>query len=213
MQAVAGLFNAISRYSTHLLENSPRVYSPFWYTYDGNASSFDFCSLLHACALFSFDFWFFFFFLVFESLRSYYFLASFKVVCPYQAKTPWNVSLNAINWTTIANLYYLITAQSYYCWVAIRKFFWFNEIQLFSFLASPFHNDMHACKHSHGWVPMLMNWMCFFQAWDLYYHVFKRIDKQLQTLTTLDLQASHLFMHLPTFEGEFQSLYVSNVRR
>lgn len=27
------------------------------------------------------------------------------------------------------------------------------------------------------------------QAWDLYYHVFRRIDKQLQTLTTLDLQA------------------------
>ncbi|KAM7263834.1 hypothetical protein ACFE04_001517 [Oxalis oulophora] len=27
------------------------------------------------------------------------------------------------------------------------------------------------------------------QAWDLYYHVFKRIDKQLQSLTTLDLQS------------------------
>ncbi|EYU37539.1 hypothetical protein ABFS82_02G047600 [Erythranthe guttata] len=27
------------------------------------------------------------------------------------------------------------------------------------------------------------------QAWDLYYHVFRRIDKQLQTLTTLDLQS------------------------
>ncbi|KAL3621059.1 hypothetical protein CASFOL_035971 [Castilleja foliolosa] len=27
------------------------------------------------------------------------------------------------------------------------------------------------------------------QAWDLYYHVFRRIDKQLQTLNTLDLQA------------------------
>ncbi|KAA8545738.1 hypothetical protein F0562_020811 [Nyssa sinensis] len=27
------------------------------------------------------------------------------------------------------------------------------------------------------------------QAWDLYYHVFKRIDKQLQTLTTLDLKS------------------------
>ncbi|XP_057977812.1 serine/threonine-protein kinase TOR isoform X2 [Malania oleifera] len=27
------------------------------------------------------------------------------------------------------------------------------------------------------------------QAWDLYYHVFRRIDKQLQSLTTLDLQA------------------------
>ncbi|KAB2050892.1 hypothetical protein ES319_A12G018000v1 [Gossypium barbadense] len=27
------------------------------------------------------------------------------------------------------------------------------------------------------------------QAWDLYYHVFKRIDKQLQILTTLDLQS------------------------
>ncbi|PIN07839.1 DNA-dependent protein kinase [Handroanthus impetiginosus] len=27
------------------------------------------------------------------------------------------------------------------------------------------------------------------QAWDLYYHVFKRIDKQLSTLTTLDLQS------------------------
>ncbi|GMP38639.1 hypothetical protein CsSME_00009804 [Camellia sinensis var. sinensis] len=26
-------------------------------------------------------------------------------------------------------------------------------------------------------------------AWDLYYHVFRRIDKQLQTLTTLDLQS------------------------
>ncbi|CAI9770001.1 unnamed protein product [Fraxinus pennsylvanica] len=29
----------------------------------------------------------------------------------------------------------------------------------------------------------------FIQAWDLYYHVFRRIDKQLQTLTTLDLQS------------------------
>lgn len=28
-----------------------------------------------------------------------------------------------------------------------------------------------------------------FQAWDLYYHVFRRIDKQLPSLTTLDLQA------------------------
>ncbi|KAK2968912.1 hypothetical protein RJ640_018604 [Escallonia rubra] len=28
------------------------------------------------------------------------------------------------------------------------------------------------------------------QAWDLYYHVFRRIDKQLASLTTLDLQAS-----------------------
>ncbi|KAK3414003.1 serine/threonine-protein kinase TOR [Eucalyptus grandis] len=27
------------------------------------------------------------------------------------------------------------------------------------------------------------------QAWDLYYHVFRRIDKQLQSLTTLDLQS------------------------
>ncbi|XP_019183667.1 PREDICTED: serine/threonine-protein kinase TOR isoform X1 [Ipomoea nil] len=27
------------------------------------------------------------------------------------------------------------------------------------------------------------------QAWDLYYHVFRRIDKQLQALTTLDLQS------------------------
>ncbi|XP_052193242.1 serine/threonine-protein kinase TOR isoform X2 [Diospyros lotus] len=27
------------------------------------------------------------------------------------------------------------------------------------------------------------------QAWDLYYHVFRRIDKQLQTLTTLELQS------------------------
>lgn len=27
------------------------------------------------------------------------------------------------------------------------------------------------------------------QAWDLYYHVFRRIDKQLPSLTTLDLQA------------------------
>ncbi|XP_052626570.1 serine/threonine-protein kinase TOR isoform X1 [Lactuca sativa] len=27
------------------------------------------------------------------------------------------------------------------------------------------------------------------RAWDLYYHVFRRIDKQLQSLTTLDLQA------------------------
>ncbi|KAM7479086.1 hypothetical protein LguiA_027299 [Lonicera macranthoides] len=27
------------------------------------------------------------------------------------------------------------------------------------------------------------------QAWDLYYHVFRRIDKQLQSLTTLDLKA------------------------
>ncbi|KAL3515383.1 hypothetical protein ACH5RR_022285 [Cinchona calisaya] len=27
------------------------------------------------------------------------------------------------------------------------------------------------------------------QAWDLYYHVFRRIDKQLQTLTALDLQS------------------------
>ena len=26
------------------------------------------------------------------------------------------------------------------------------------------------------------------QAWDLYYHVFKRINKQLPSLTTLDLQ-------------------------
>lgn len=26
------------------------------------------------------------------------------------------------------------------------------------------------------------------QAWDLYYHVFKRINKQLPTLTTLELQ-------------------------
>lgn len=26
------------------------------------------------------------------------------------------------------------------------------------------------------------------QAWDLYYHVFRRIDKQLQSLTTLDLE-------------------------
>ncbi|KDP44557.1 hypothetical protein JCGZ_16390 [Jatropha curcas] len=28
------------------------------------------------------------------------------------------------------------------------------------------------------------------QAWDLYYHVFRRIDKQLQSLTTLDLQSA-----------------------
>ncbi|KAI7751842.1 hypothetical protein M8C21_030977, partial [Ambrosia artemisiifolia] len=27
------------------------------------------------------------------------------------------------------------------------------------------------------------------RAWDLYYHVFRRIDKQLQSLTTLDLQS------------------------
>jgi FKBP12-rapamycin complex-associated protein len=26
------------------------------------------------------------------------------------------------------------------------------------------------------------------QAWDLYYHVFKRINKQLLSLTTLELQ-------------------------
>jgi FKBP12-rapamycin complex-associated protein len=26
------------------------------------------------------------------------------------------------------------------------------------------------------------------QAWDLYYHVFKRINKQLHSLTTLELQ-------------------------
>lgn len=32
------------------------------------------------------------------------------------------------------------------------------------------------------------------QAWDLYYHVFRRIDKQLQTLTTLDLQARNDFL-------------------
>ncbi|KAK3193132.1 hypothetical protein Dsin_024442 [Dipteronia sinensis] len=29
----------------------------------------------------------------------------------------------------------------------------------------------------------------FIEAWDLYYHVFRRIDKQLQSLTTLDLQS------------------------
>lgn len=29
---------------------------------------------------------------------------------------------------------------------------------------------------------------CLFQAWDLYYHVFKRINKQLHSLTTLELQ-------------------------
>lgn len=27
-----------------------------------------------------------------------------------------------------------------------------------------------------------------FQAWDLYYHVFKRINKQLHSITTLELQ-------------------------
>lgn len=26
------------------------------------------------------------------------------------------------------------------------------------------------------------------QAWDIYYHVFRKIDKQLQSLTTLDLE-------------------------
>ena len=30
------------------------------------------------------------------------------------------------------------------------------------------------------------------QAWDLYYHVFRRIDKQLPSLTTLDLHVSTL---------------------
>ncbi|KAJ4823015.1 hypothetical protein Tsubulata_009220, partial [Turnera subulata] len=30
------------------------------------------------------------------------------------------------------------------------------------------------------------------QAWDLYYHVFRRIDKQLQAMTTLDLQARRI---------------------
>ncbi|CAK9144986.1 unnamed protein product [Ilex paraguariensis] len=37
------------------------------------------------------------------------------------------------------------------------------------------------------------------QAWDLYYHVFRRIDKQLQTLTTLDLQARRKY----SFKFEF----------
>lgn len=31
------------------------------------------------------------------------------------------------------------------------------------------------------------------QAWDLYYHVFRRIDKQLPSLTKLDLQVSNFF--------------------
>uniref|UniRef100_A0A2P2LTC6 Serine/threonine-protein kinase TOR n=2 Tax=Rhizophora mucronata TaxID=61149 RepID=A0A2P2LTC6_RHIMU len=33
------------------------------------------------------------------------------------------------------------------------------------------------------------NLKCIDQAWDLYYHVFRRIDKQLQLLKTLDLQS------------------------
>lgn len=32
------------------------------------------------------------------------------------------------------------------------------------------------------------------QAWDLYYHVFRRIDKQLPSLTTLDLQARNGYL-------------------
>lgn len=34
------------------------------------------------------------------------------------------------------------------------------------------------------------------QAWDLYYHVFKRINKQLPSLTTLELQVTHCTMKL-----------------
>jgi hypothetical protein len=30
--------------------------------------------------------------------------------------------------------------------------------------------------------------LCATQAWDLYYHVFKRINKQLHSMTTLELQ-------------------------
>ncbi|CAN1302710.1 Serine/threonine-protein kinase TOR [Linum perenne] len=31
------------------------------------------------------------------------------------------------------------------------------------------------------------------QAWDLYYHVFKRVDRQIQAMTTLDLKASVIY--------------------
>ncbi|XP_059447340.1 serine/threonine-protein kinase TOR isoform X3 [Corylus avellana] len=34
------------------------------------------------------------------------------------------------------------------------------------------------------------------QAWDLYYHVFRRIDKQLQSLTTLDLEVRRISLHM-----------------
>lgn len=40
---------------------------------------------------------------------------------------------------------------------------------------------------------MLIIKICLEQAWDLYYHVFRRIDKQLQSLTTLDLEVRRSF--------------------
>lgn len=41
--------------------------------------------------------------------------------------------------------------------------------------------------------------LCLGQAWDLYYHVFRRIDKQLQSLTTLDLEVRRISFHMRFF--------------
>ncbi len=59
----------------------------------------------------------------------------------------------------------------------------------------PAHNvgPNHGCSHldSHACLPGYLaaeQEAELHQAWDLYYHVFKRINKQLPSLTTLDLQ-------------------------